>query len=888
MKSGSAEFLVAWFGPGGTAPRGFSTPKGESGAAYVITDDAPQMAGLLAGTRLSGAHAIDAAALARILLPETPVDSIDARIASGGPAELERLWGQCLSKLDALPRWADDFIAFSLAGIEEDSMAALFRHWADSLGGLEGDDDERWQNSFPANPRRVERRPLPPLEDCTPLDQERVAALLGPGGPLARAVPGYEPRPGQLKMLRAVVEAFNSGRHLVVEAGTGIGKSLAYLLPAAMWARTNDVPVVVSTNTKNLQSQLVEKDLPAVLGVIAESGHDSGGPLAAAVIKGRSNYLCLRRFGQAVDGGYLEFERPEFRMFASVVAWAVNTPDGDFDSITASGAVDQRFIQNLASGSDECQGRGCRHYGRCFVQRARAKAIAANLVVANHSLVFAELEADTPVSLPPHSQIVFDEAHNLEDAATKHFTVEISIQEVHSATRRLVQTRGRSRRGILPTLLKRILEGALRVDDASAAQDAVAEAMGGVARLHDAAAAFCQSLGKLVGDSGTSLRYAFREDPATLGKIPGENPLWRETDRLADDFQSAGGSLKASLMRLAELLDSGAGEGELNLAAGDTADIKAAVERLDALLERTDFIIRGTDASQVYWVERQRGYGREYGSAFSAPVNVGTFLARHLYDRKSSVVLCSATLTVAGSFAFMASRLGFDGLPPERLSLCTAPSPFDYPAQCSLLVPEYLPAPVAQDRSFTTELADIVLRLARHYGGRTMVLFTSYEMMNQCADLVRRAASDMGLSLLVQGESGSRNLMTRVFRKNGSSLLFGTQSFWEGVDVIGEALSCVIVAKLPFASPGDPIVAARCEQIDGAGGNSFSQYSVPLAVLKLRQGFGRLIRHRLDRGTVVIADTRIVTKPYGRSFLRSLPVAAKRCPSPDEIEAGLK
>lgn len=880
-------FLTVWCDPeSGGVPVGFKVPEKAGGPVFLVTNDAPSLASLVAGTRLGGANVVDAGSLRRIAFPEMPEDAADSP-EDGGREALERFWPKCVQRLDAIPKWAHETIALLCSNMDEPGLAALFAYWADSLDVPEA--DSRWQNSFRPLQRRVERRPLPTLEDCSPLDADRAAAMLGEGGALAREVPGYEPRPGQIRMLRAVVQAFNEGKHLVAEAGTGIGKSLAYLLPAALWARLNDVPVVVSTNTKNLQAQLVEKDLPMVMKVLAADASPSEKPLEAAVIKGRSNYLCLRRFGQLLDGGFFDMARPELRMSASAIAWAATTPDGDFDAITSSGAVDAQFVQNLASGSEECQGRACRLFGRCFVQKARARALAANLVIANHSLVFTELDSDIPVSLPPHAQVVFDEAHNIEEAATNHFTIEISAGEAAAVTRRLVQSRGKTRRGILPMLMKRVADGSLTLGDVGGAASLIKIATDAATEFNGAAARFCRALGKIPPDKTQTLRYAFAENDDGTGKVPDANPLWQAADGRAGEFLEAAGRLKKAVKNLAAMLDDAVADGELNLVSGESADLKAVAERIDEFVGNCEYVINGTDRERVFWIEKDRGTaGREMGAAYAAPVNVGPYLAKSLFGRRSSVVLCSATLSVAGSFGFMASRLGLDLVDQARLSFCTAPSPFDYARQCSLLVPEFMPSPLGQDHSYPKALCGVIMRAAEANGGRTMVLFTSYEMMRECAELVRDECERGGYQLLVQGESGSRNRMTRVFRRDGRCILFGAQSFWEGVDVMGEALSCVVVAKLPFVSPGDPVVAARCEQIDNAGGSSFAEYSVPLAVLRLRQGFGRLIRHRLDKGSVIVADTRIVTKGYGRIFLRSLPVSAVRCRTEEEFRTLLE
>lgn len=859
----------------------FDPPSPNPGDGFFLTDDPASLAALLAGTTFERVRIVDVASLARTILPELPIDE-ETVGQSRGTDFLKGLWGQCVSRLDAIPVWAHELLATTFLNLEEPGLSAIFARWAKSLD--DGECDRRWQSSFRGESRRVQPRPLPSLEDCTPLDPDEVAEVLGPGGAMARLVPDYEPRPGQIRMLRAIVEAMNTGRHLVVEAGTGVGKSLAYLLPAAMWARLNDTPIVVSTNTKNLQSQLVEKDLPAVLRVIGGNRDGAEGRLQAAVIKGRSNYLCLRRFGQMVEGGVFDLLRPELRMFAAVVAWAAVTRDGDFDSISGSGAADPQFLQLLASNSEECIGRSCRHYQGCFVQRARERALKANLVIANHSLVFAELSADVPVSLPPHSQLVFDEAHNLEDSATGHFTRELSHMAVRNATRKLLQVRGRRRRGVLPSLKDRIEGGGIHVAEKDGALIAVGKSIDAVSVFQAAASSLLESLSGLTSEKAPTLRYKFKCDASGV-RIAPNNPAWRPVESAADAFFKSGRGLCESLRAISSFLDGG-NDGELDLAAGDASDLQAGVRRIGELMDTAMFVLDGTDDEFVFWVERPRS-GVE-AAAYAAPVNVGRFLASELYEKLSSVIICSATLSVSGRFDFSASRLGLDLVEKERLMFCMAQSPFDYSSQCALLIPAYLPSPVANGRAYEFELSSLIIRLSRHYRGRTMVLFTSYEMMRACASLAREAIEADGLTLLVQGESGSRNRMTRVFRQDCGSVLFGTQSFWEGVDVMGEALSCVIVAKLPFASPDDPVISARCEVIEENGGNAFFELSLPLAVLKLRQGFGRLIRHRNDRGTVVVADTRVLAKAYGKVFLRSLPAEALACSSPDELEGALK
>ena len=908
---------------------------------FLLTNAPDLVLSIFAGTDFPGWHIVDIAELHRILFPGASAATLEEMLPPAGPSvtpcrRLWNLWQTCHGRLDALPVWALENISIICREREEEGLAALFARQALAAG--EGG-SRTWTTSFPSVTTHVERNPLPSLSDCTALDPEEVASRLDRDGALSKLVPGYEPRPGQLMMLKAVVEAFNEGKHLVVEAGTGIGKSLAYLLPAAMWARLNDVPVIVSTNTKNLQTQLVEKDLPAVLNLLAADRSFPGAPLLeAAVIKGRSNYLCLRRLGHLIEEAQFELSRPELRLFAQTLAWATTTPDGDLDALLGGASIDPAFVPLITSSSDECLGRSCKFYRRCFVQKARARALKAKLVVANHALVFTELDTETPVSLPQSAQIVFDEAHNLEEAATRFFTKEFSPSRVARIQKRLFQGRGRSRRGVLENLSKRVESGAIGTDPQirdflRLAIDLAEEEVG---HLQQTGADVFHALHGFLGKDDAPYRYDGRgtgsvtsdpveekeddEDgpfsdllldlmddeegkkkegaekpraidlealrgnektrelassleesgrrfaqPSSAAPRPCTDPRWKKVQKTFAAFRQALSGLVQSLEEIAGLLQIDT-QDELDLGSADTTDVDHAIKALDELYEDAMVVLAGDQEDYVFWIEHVRG-GAALAMACAAPLNVGPFLAKNLFEKRESVILCSATLRVAGHYKYISSRLGFDRVDQDRLVFCNAPSPFDYLTQCSLLVPAYLPEP-----------ADLVCRLARRFDGRTLVLFTSYEMMRQCAKLVGPTLEDDGISLLRQGESGSRNLITRVFRKGKRTVLFGTQSFWEGVDVVGSALSCVIVARLPFVSPTDPIFSARCEQLEAQGKSSFGLLSLPAAVLRLRQGFGRLIRHRDDRGCVVIADTRVLTKRYGKTFLNSLPTSYKACP----------
>ena len=867
---------------------------------FLLTNDAAYLAELLAGSSEAAAWpVVDLAELHRLLHPESSAETL-ADMAGAAPSGLPpeqhlwNFWSACERDLRALPMWTLEMAAAACRELDEPAIAALF-----ALFAREASEDvhavSNWTASFPASVRRVERNALPAHEDCTAVDPAAAAALLDAGGALARCIPGYEPRPGQLAMVRAVAEAFNDGCHLMVEAGTGIGKSLGYLLPAALWARLNDIPVVISTNTRNLQTQLVDKDLPAVQRMLDSAGATAGGaerrPLRTALIKGRGNYLCLRRLANHIEQAQYDMPRQELRQFAGILCWAARTPDGDLDTLAGGASVNRGVAAQLCSLAEECAGHACRLYRRCFIQKAREKALRADLVVANHSLVFTEMAATSPVALPRHAQVIFDEAHNLEESATRHFSLEWSPSRLNQLARRLATGRGRRRRGLLERLRRRAADGAIRQSPELLADLGVLidEALSGVDELRQYGGALCRALCGLLPATRDPVRFKFPPSPpAVPGQLiappPAPDGPWRAVRDAQTTFQQAVAAEIARLRQISDLLIRGSGDDELNLLAEETSDITGAIQTLDGLRQDLEVILGGQDEEYVFWVQRAHG-AEPLAEAWAAPLRVGPRLAASLYAAKRSVVFSSATLSVGGRFNYIGERLGLDLIDPARFRTCIAPSPFDYARQCALLAPAYLPEPNAQDRSYVADLATLVRQVSCALGGRTLCLFTSYEMLTQCARLVEPALQEAGIRVLVHGESGSRDRILASFRQGERSVLLGTHSFWEGVDVVGNALSCVILARLPFSSPGDPVLGARCERIDQSGGSSFRSLSLPSAVLRLRQGFGRLIRHRDDRGLVIVADTRIITKSYGAVFRRSLPCPTLTCPDADAVMA---
>ena len=740
---------------------------------------------------------------------------------------------------------------------------------------------------------------MPDHGDCAPLDVERVAENLMPGGVLG-GMKGYEARPGQIDMLKAVARAFNGREHLMIEAGTGVGKSLAYLVPAINWAVLNDTPVVVSTATRNLQSQLISNDIPRAVQTV-------DGEVRVALLKGRGNYLCLQSLGELMRDGYYAMSQAEREEFGAVVEWLHSEGcDGDLD------AVNTPILRGrLVCSGEDCGGKRCPYSSRCFVRKARERALRAHLIVANHALVLAEAANPGSGILPAYGRLVFDEAHNLEDIATDFFSHEFSretlAQLVGRITRRRRGRNGRER-GVLGTVQRQLDNGALAGVQGAAemheliqsARTACAFAQLEADALFDVAAQlFSPATGDGViryrrlrmgenefGPRQYSLRGLFKDYTAAQ---------WDEGALSAAllKFEAKLAGLANTLSRLSDCLCGAADEGELNFFGDLAAQTGQAADSVWNYLAETKFVLTGGDPDFVYWAERTAGDGgrserRMELRLVAAPLSVADEMRRCFYSVKDSVVLCSATLRVGDRFDYMAKRLGC--APREggdeaecRTRRLVAASPFDYFRQALVLAPEFLPDPAADSAAYAEALAPFLAKLFSATGGRGLVLFTAYDMMRAVAERARQAFADAGLELYVQGEGLSRESMAERLKAGGRTVLFGSQSFWEGVDVAGEALSCVVLARLPFPQMGEPVTEARCERIEENGGSSFRDYMVPEAVIKFRQGFGRLVRTKSDRGVVVVADRRIVAKNYGAIFRKSIAASVHAVKTESEL-----
>jgi ATP-dependent DNA helicase DinG len=625
-----------------------------------------------------------------------------------------------------------------------------------------------------------------PVAASTPL----VARFFGPEGLLARALPGFERRPAQEKLAHEVARVLDRGGVLLAEAGTGTGKTLAYLLPAVELGRR----VVVSTGTKNLQEQLITKDIPLLARAL-------GRDLSVAVMKGRSNYLCTLRFRSFGTGG--TFRRlDEVPLFRALESWAPRTRTGDRGEVEdLPDSVD--FWREISASSENCMGPTCTDFDSCWVTQMRQRASEADIVVVNHHLLCADLnvkEGGFGAVIPEYDSVVLDEAHLLEDVATQYFGLSVSNLKVEDLVRDV----------------ERELNAA-RIDARDVRADLVS-ARDRADRLFKMLAA----------------RFVGRR--LTRGWAP---PLVVEE---ASSLLRRLEAVRTGLLSLVELPDA----------------LRALAERAGTLKSELDFLLAAEDDGHVYFAE-----ARGRGTALKAtPIDVSSRLQELLFARVRSAVLTSATLAVDGGFDFLRQRLGL--AEADELLL---PSPFDFATQSLLYLPRGMPDP--QSPAFVDRAADEVERLLEASQGRAFVLFTSYANMNAVA---QRLAGRVPWPLLIQGEA-PRSTLVEAFRRTPNAVLLATSSFWQGVDVAGDQLSCVIVDKLPFASPADPVVGARIDRIRSGGGNPFSEYQVPVAVLTLKQGLGRLIRSASDRGILAVLDSRIVEKSYGRRFLQSLPPA---------------
>jgi DNA polymerase-3 subunit epsilon/ATP-dependent DNA helicase DinG len=691
-------------------------------------------------------------------------------------------------------------------------------------------------------------RALRPAAHETSLDTESLAAMLERDGVFAQRFPGYEHRPQQIKMLRAVADTFNAHEHLLVEGGTGVGKSVAYLLPAIYFAGQNNEHVVISTNTINLQDQLFNKDIPDIQKLV---------PLQfkSVLLKGRSNYLCPRRWSAFLRGRGLTND--EIRVAAKILVWLPTSATGDSAELVLPDRETEVWSKVCAS-EEYCRPETCQYQseGRCFFYHARHRAEGAHLIIVNHALLISDIAVENRV-LPEHRYLIVDEAHHLEARATEQLGFDV---ERGRAAALLASIGGRRRSGFISELWRLLGDKRVPPNARGPMEDILDEVSRQAEEATERLDTFFATLARFVEEhSEESGEYDRRLRFTTAMRV---QPAWGSVEMAWEDLSLPLFRVAEGLGRLqsgfAELAEQGLFEEE-----DAVQELAARAYQVRLLREQMKEIIAEPSNNGIYWATT--GAENNELALHAAPLHVGPILAEKLFSQKECVILTSATLSTNGDFGFLCDRLGL-----EDARQLVVGSPFDYASTTLLYLPTDVPEPGQPGYQRTVE--EILIELCQVMHGRTMVLFTSHSQLKSTYRAISKPLGDQGIVVLGQGIDGSARRLLEQFKTGEPMVLLGTRSFWEGIDVVGEALSCLVITRLPFSVPTDPIFAARSEAFE----DHFGQYAVPEAVLRLRQGFGRLIRSTTDRGVVVILDKRVQSKSYGQAFLNSLPPCTVR------------
>ena len=692
-------------------------------------------------------------------------------------------------------------------------------------------------------------QPLTPVEHPEPLDVDALAALLEPGGPFDAYFEHYEYREPQVAMLRAVADAFNNSRHILIEAGTG--KSLAYLIPALAWAVNTGQRVVVSSNTINLQDQLYHKDLPDLHAILPFD-------FKAAVMKGRSNYLCPRRLQKLMARP--DLTPVEVSVLARILLWLPTTETGDVSELTLVNAAERAVWQRVCSDPHTCSSARCGMESPqpCYFYKARNRAEAAHLIIVNHALLLSDIATEGGV-LPEYQHLIVDEAHHLEAAATHALTVSVDHASFVTKLRELAPIGGEMpTAGLLADVITAVRHAGVPSDKADRITDYTRRLAAAIPALDMHMAEYMDALDRFLmqhfGRQYDNTMYDLRLRITDSVRV---QPAWVDVEIIWDNLEYV---LKSFVSDLDHLIKTLGDLGNYPMPEREEleAELTAMEESVAEALSVGHELTLEPDANAIYWVRRSKFNGNL--TLNRAPLHVGSIIEEHIFLKKDTVILTSATLRTANSFDYIRGRL--NAFEVEELAL---ESPFDYKKNALVYIPTDMPEPNKPD--YQRKVEDTILQLSLATQGRLMALFTSYAQLKSVAETIRPLLEEAGFTLFVQGEGGSRQQILTAFRETERAVILGTRSFWEGVDVQGEALSALIITKLPFAVPNDPIVSARSETFD----SPFYQYSVPEAILNLRQGFGRLIRSTSDRGIAVLLDKRLLSKRYGRLFLESLP-----------------
>jgi ATP-dependent DNA helicase DinG len=693
---------------------------------------------------------------------------------------------------------------------------------------------------------------FPPLnnpENPIPLNADEITAVLEYGGPFSQYFAAFEQRPEQVEMLRVVSNALSYGSHLMVEAGTGVGKSFAYLVPAALFALQNNTRVVVSTNTINLQDQLIQHDLPNLSQALNLDFRFS-------VLKGRSNYLCPRRLENLRHFGPRNAD--EMRVLAKVMVWQLVNQSGDRNELNLTGPVEREVWLRVSAEDDACTTETCikRTNGACPFHRAKTMSQSAHVLVINHALLLSDVATGSRV-LPEYSHLIIDEGHHLESATTNALSFRLNQYDLE----RMMKEVGGSNAGVLGRLLSEVKE-ILRPSDFGLLQQKVSRATDMAFRIEQLNRSFFTALNEFAsrhreGQPRSNYAWQARVIPATRTL-----PYWDEVEIAWDTTDETLRMLLVSLEEIYKATSELYAEGHEHL-EDIIGDISNLARRLIEAERNVSGMISQPTEGMVYWIEVQPNNNRLALNA--APLRVGPLIEKYVWHEKRSVIVTSATLTTHGEFNYLRNTLGADEADEMQLG-----SPYDYESATLLYISNDIPEPNAN--GYQQALDRALIATAKATSGRMLVLFTSYAALKKTSQAITGPLAREDIYVYEQGDGASPNALLESFKATERAVLLGTKSFWEGVDVPGESLSVVVITKLPFDVPTDPLIAARSEMYE----DSFQEYYLPEAILKFRQGFGRLIRTSSDRGVVAILDRRVLTKQYGRLFVESLPRCTMR------------
>lgn len=714
-------------------------------------------------------------------------------------------------------------------------------------------------------------------QDLKKLDTRELKKLLLPEGNIAKVMAyQYEERLEQLKMLEAATSAFNEDSISLIEAGTGTGKTLAYLIPAVYWSLLNGERVVISTNTINLQEQLIEKDIPLLHRGLNED-------FKYSLVKGMGNYLCLLRAETVLDGLLDLADDDEMDALGSVIEWSKITQDGSLSDLSFSPPPE--VWDKVSAESESCLRVRCPHYSKCFFYKARRELASSQILVVNHHLLFSDLslkgasEASETGILPPYKRIIFDEAHHVTDAATSHFGMRTTKYGIIRMLRRL-KRKGSSgeMRGLifytasLATKLKKYYRKGI---------------VGSVLRrVEEFLSPQVDSVEEYVRDAFDDLYYFATNSTEAKGESTEEiNLRITEDIRMREDWENIDKKFSILRIKLKELHEEIKTFVEVLIDYEAENDVARVIMEFKGIANKLGFssdvihsFLDSGEDGYVRWIDGRVGKGGIISGIGLSPLDISSHLKERLYSRCKTVVMTSATMAVRKSFKFLRSELGLED--NERVEEFIIPSSFNYKEQALVVIPTDIPEPV--ETGYSDKITPIIMKAVRASFGNALILFTSYYLLDKVYNKIRDELGELGILSLKQGSLPRTRLLDK-FRSEDKSVLFATDSFWEGVDVPGEALRMVIITRLPFRVPTEPIIEARVEHMENQGINSFLEYTVPTAVLKFKQGFGRLIRTKTDRGAVLVLDKRIVSKSYGKYFLDSLPKCNKVAGTAEEI-----